>query len=66
LLDAFEARGGDPAVLRPLMGVRPEYLDAALLETRRTYGDLERYFSVGLGLEKDVRQRLRAAFVERR
>lgn len=63
-LDAFRARGGDPALLRPIMAVRAAYLDAALEEMGRAFGTIEGYFEVGLGLSPSVQQALRAAFVE--
>jgi protein-tyrosine phosphatase len=49
-LDAFRDNGGDPDMLLPILGVQPSYLEAALEEVRREYGDIESYFSEGLGL----------------
>jgi protein-tyrosine phosphatase len=63
-LDAFEARGGDPELLRPLVDVRPAYLESALGEMRRTFGTVERYFAEGLGIDTGTQRALRAAFVE--
>jgi protein-tyrosine phosphatase len=63
-LDEFRARGGDPALLQPIMAVRPGYLAAALEEMERAFGTIEGYFEVGLGLAPAVQETLRSAFVE--
>ena len=63
-LDAFEARGGDPEVLRPLVGVHPEYLEIAMSEMSRAFGSIDGYFADGLGLDAAARRTLRTAFVE--
>ncbi len=60
---AFAARGGDPALLRPLLEVRPAYLEAALDEVARTYGTMEAYVAVGLGLDAGTRDALHAGLV---
>jgi len=65
LLDQFRARGGDLGLLRPLMEVRPAYLESALDEMRRTFGTIERYFAEGLGIDTTTRASLRTTFVER-
>lgn len=64
MVDAFSARGGDPELLWPLVGVRPDYLEAALDEVRRLFGSIEGYFAEGLGLDAPTRAALRATFVE--
>jgi protein-tyrosine phosphatase len=64
-INAFAARGGDPELLRPLVGVRPDYLEAALDEVRRRFGSIEGYFEEGLGIDSRSREALRAAFLER-
>jgi protein-tyrosine phosphatase len=63
LFDQFVAGGGDQAVLLPVLGVRREYLEAALDEVRAHYGDLNRYFEVALGITEDARVRLRSALL---
>lgn len=50
VFDRFRAAGGDPDLLLPLLGVRREYLQAALDEMRSRFGDVEGYFRRGLGL----------------
>ncbi len=50
ILDQFEAAGGDPALLGPVLGVTPDYLEAAFDEVRRNYGSIEGYVADGLRL----------------
>ena len=66
MLDRFRALGGDPAVLRPVVGVAPDYLEAALAEMRGTFGTIEAYFAEGLSVDEAAQQALVAAFVEGR
>jgi protein-tyrosine phosphatase len=63
-LEAFRARGGDPELLRPLIGVREAYLETALATMRRRFGDVESYFEAGLGVDAAARRELHEAFVE--
>jgi protein-tyrosine phosphatase len=63
-LAAFAALGGDPALLRPLVEVRPAYLEAGLAAMREGYGTVERYVGEGLGIDAATRDALRLAFVE--
>jgi protein-tyrosine phosphatase len=63
-LAAFAARGGDPELLRPLLDVRPEYLEAALEAVRRSHGTVERYVVDGLGLGLSGGAALREVFLE--
>lgn len=51
LYDQFEAAGGDPAVLRPALGVDEAYLQTAFDEMASRFGTIERYFGEGLGLD---------------
>ena len=64
-IDRFASVGGDPELLRRVLGVAPEYLDSALDEMRKRYGTIEGYFSDGLGLGAEVQTALRDAFVDR-
>jgi protein-tyrosine phosphatase len=50
LLQQLSAAGGDPELLRPLLEVRAEYLQAALEAMRQHYGSFEGYLADGLGL----------------
>ena len=64
LLEHFRALGGDPDVLRPVVEVAPEYLDAALDELHRTFGTIEHYFAEGLGVDAAAQKALLEAFVD--
>ncbi len=64
LFEAFEQAGGARSLLEPVLGVRPEYLNAALDEMRTGYGDIETYFEEGLRLGPDVHEALRSALIE--
>jgi protein-tyrosine phosphatase len=64
LLDAFAARGGDPELLRPLLGVEAAYLEASLGEVRRQHGSIEGYVRDGLGVDAQAQAALRALLVE--
>ncbi|MFO1406651.1 MAG: tyrosine-protein phosphatase [Steroidobacteraceae bacterium] len=64
-LAAFAAAGGDPAVLTPVLGVLPEYLDAAFDEVRLRHGGIEAWFVDGLGLGDEPVAALRELAVER-
>ena len=62
---AFAAAGGDPGVLTPVLGVLPEYLDAAFDEARARHGSVEGWFVEGLGLDTYAVVALRERLVER-
>jgi protein-tyrosine phosphatase len=64
ILDRFAAAGGDPALLMPVLGVQREYLEAAMDEMTRTYGDVETYFVDGLGIDSETIAKLRSSLVE--
>jgi protein-tyrosine phosphatase len=63
-IDGFAARGGEPELLRPLLGVFPAYLEAALEEVHRRFGSIDGYVAEGLGLDGPTRAALRALLVE--
>jgi len=65
LFDRFTAAGGDPDVLRSLLGARAEYLEAALEEMTARFGTIERYFEQGLGLDPERIAALRTALIDR-
>ena len=65
VFDRFASAGGDPELLRSVLGVEPGYLEAGLDEMRGRYGTIAGYFSDGLGLDADVQAALRDAFVDR-
>ncbi|MCU0505366.1 MAG: tyrosine-protein phosphatase [Chloroflexi bacterium] len=63
-VEEFRARGGDPALLEPLVGVDPAYLAAALEAVREGYGSVRGWFADGLGIDAAGIDALRTAFVE--
>ncbi|WP_344738013.1 tyrosine-protein phosphatase [Microbacterium awajiense] len=63
MVDRFASIGGDPELLAPVIGVREEYLDAARSEMQSRFGDVETYFSKGLGLSSGTIDALRADLV---
>ncbi|MET0672254.1 MAG: tyrosine-protein phosphatase [Microbacterium pygmaeum] len=63
MVDKFAAIGGDPALLAPVIGVQTEYLDAARTEMQERFGDIETYFSKGLGLAPRTIDALRSDLV---
>jgi protein-tyrosine phosphatase len=63
MLDRFRALGGDPDVLRPVVEVAPDYLEAALAEMRMTFGTIEAYFAEGLSVDEAAQMALVAALV---
>jgi protein-tyrosine phosphatase len=65
VFDRFASAGGDPDLLRSVLGVEPDYLEAALDEMRGRHGTIAGYFTDGLGLDAEVQAALRHAFVDR-
>ncbi len=63
--DNFAAAGGDPELLRPVLGVEAAYLQTAQTEMRDRFGTIEDYFADGLRIDADGQQRLRELLVER-
>ena len=64
LLQQLAAMGGDPELLRPLLEVRAEYLQAALDALHEKFGTFQGYLTDGLGLSaveiEALRRTLRA------
>ncbi|KIP52568.1 tyrosine-protein phosphatase [Leucobacter komagatae] len=63
MLARAEAHGIDPDVLRPVLTVQPEMLEAAFDAMRASYGTIEEYFTRGLGLDAHRLEVLRDRFV---
>ena len=63
IFDKFTAAGGDAELLRPILGVQQQYLDAAFDQVDTTYGSLEAYFATGLGIDDAAQERLRASYL---
>lgn len=64
VFDRFAAAGGDPDLLRPVLGVLPEYLLASVEQMRGRYGDIEAYFADALGIDATAQAALRARLRE--
>lgn len=54
----------DDAVLRVLMGVEPEYLEAAFAAVEERHGTIDAYLDEALGADAAMREKLRDALVE--
>ena len=63
-LQSFADRGGNPDLIRPIFGVQPGFLRAAMDEMRRRFGSVAGYFAEGLDVPVPVQQALREAFLE--
>ncbi|MFB7515909.1 tyrosine-protein phosphatase [Streptomyces sp. NPDC056144] len=59
MIEGFTAQGGDPDLALQLIGVLPEYLDAALDEVDVRHGSMEKYVRDGLGVPDEVTDLLR-------
>ncbi len=64
VLDRFRDAGGDPDLLKPILGVAPSYLDASLAEMEDRFGSIEGYFEKGLGIGPEVQAALRTDLTE--
>ena len=65
MAEGFVAAGGEPGVFPAVMGVRPEYLKAALDEVKQRHGSIEAYFADGLGIDAAGQNTLREKFLRR-
>jgi protein-tyrosine phosphatase len=63
LIERFVDGGGDPAVIKAILGVKADYLKAAFDEMRAKYGSIEGYFNDGLRMDEAARRRMRARFL---
>ncbi|MEU6168630.1 tyrosine-protein phosphatase [Streptomyces tanashiensis] len=59
MIEGFTAQGGDPELALELIGVLPEYLDAALDEVAVRHGSMEKYVREGLGVPDEVTELIR-------
>jgi protein-tyrosine phosphatase len=64
IFEQFTAAGGDPELLRPVLGVEQHYLETAFLEMEQTFGDIEGYFRDGLRVDDTVPTALRARLLQ--
>ena len=63
-LEEYQARGGDPDLWKPVLGVKMEYLLTAFDEMHKKYGDIQGYFEKGLGIDRAGQKRLREIYLE--
>ncbi|MFJ9429945.1 tyrosine-protein phosphatase [Streptomyces sp. NPDC101490] len=59
MIEGFTAQGGDPQLALDLIGVVPEYLEAALDEVAVRHGSMEAYVREGLGVPDGTTARIR-------
>ncbi|MEX1294947.1 MAG: tyrosine-protein phosphatase [Candidatus Limnocylindrales bacterium] len=62
--DDFVERGGSLEVAEPMLRVQARYLDEAIATMQADHGSIEGYVHHGLGLEVEVTEALREAFLE--
>lgn len=62
MFDSFQAAGGDPELLRPVLGVEKDYLQASITEMKERFGTIEDYFGKGLHIDSATRENLRAVY----
>lgn len=60
LVDQFASVGGDPAALKPVLGVDRSYLQTTIDLMTSTYGSIEGYMKEGLSLEDEILTTLRS------
>ncbi|KYH43343.1 tyrosine-protein phosphatase [Branchiibius sp. NY16-3462-2] len=61
--EAFELAGGDPDVLRPVLGVDRAYLQNSFDTVDKEFGSMDRYLADGLGMNPERQQALRANYL---
>ncbi|MFD0268391.1 tyrosine-protein phosphatase [Streptomyces sp. NPDC127106] len=59
MIEGFTMAGGNPDIALALIGVFPEYLEAALDEVRTRYGSMEKYVREGLNVSDETVEALR-------
>ena len=63
-IDGFVAAGGDSIIPLAIFGVKQEYLNASIDEMHKNYGTIEKYFSEGLGIDKQKQEVIRNRFLK--
>ena len=61
----FVDAGGDRSIPEAIFGVKEEYLNAAINEVNTKYGNMEKYFSIGLGISIEQQTALRNLYLEK-
>jgi hypothetical protein len=64
-LPSARKAGGDPAIIKAILGVKAEYLNASFDEMKTKYGTIEDYFSKALKIDAAGRKALRDRFLSR-
>ena len=64
VVDRFAQAGGDPTLLAPVLGVRPQYLHAAFDEVQGRFGSMESYIADGLQMNGEMRSHFRRVLTE--
>ncbi len=64
LMRVFSLFRTDPASVRPLLIVEPQYLDSAFGAMQQDYGSIDGYLQQALGVDAAFRQQLRERFLE--
>ena len=61
ILAQYQGRGGEiwTELLRPVIEVRAEYIEASLAAVREDWGDFEGYLERGLGISEEQRDAIR-------
>jgi protein-tyrosine phosphatase len=63
--DSFTKAGGDPEIIKAILGVKAEYLKASFDEMKTKYGTIEDYFSKALEIDAAGQKALRDRFLIR-
>ena len=63
-IDRFVAAGGDPSIPQDILGVKADYLRASFEQVKTQYGIIEKYFEMGLGIDREGQQKLRDRFLQ--
>lgn len=63
IFTAFARAGGEPAQLRPVLGVDRAYLERAFGAVHEQYGTIEGYFADGLGIDAQDQEELRDRYL---
>ena len=63
-IDRFQAMGGDPAVILPVVGSRTRVSRGSAGRDAHRYGTIEGYFSEALGIDEAAQRKLRDTFTE--
>jgi len=63
VIDGFVDGGGEPSIPKAIFGVKEEYLEASFDEMQTKFGNIENYFSEGLGIDAKTQKALRDMYL---